>query len=1199
MDTTARAQWANQLSSLGGKNPLTHFEPSSFGQVDLSKSHPGGLAQLVTSRSSKITNLVRDGVAQGRALSAARRIKQHADRLENDFGLESVFIAAGLIRVVSDGRSLPILLWPTKLIQKSEDYDLRITEEPIINPACTTFLRERNGSFREDVLLNLVAGQSDLIPLAVLDQVSSILQTLDVEVEKTVTLGNFLPDLLLLRAQPLGETSELIETLLTTDKLEFADYQERNLCLVANADSTQQEVITRALNGESFVVETLPGCGYLQTVVNLISNLAIEGKRTLVLAPRKQTLDELIERSAGYQVPGLGIRVDNVWNDLVAAISRNEKVQPVGLAQAREALTSATTPVRDYFEALESTSNPMAISLLQAMTELAALAVLPNPPVNQARISASHLEENRAAVLDLLARAHQAKVFAFGPNDTAWFGARFESNEQIGEAIRVAKELANSGFAQASSQINEYLAKQNLTASNSVEQWALRLRLLLGIRETLDKFQPSIFDRPLHELIAATAPRKERGGLSGSQRRRFKKLAKQYLRPGASVPDLHLSLSQAQEQRDLWEQLHQTQAPPTVPLGLNEVHSAFEELLQKLDLLQKHLSPSPDFELLTRETFAGLTKRLASLANQTEILEHYMDRLPILAELESHGLRELTEELCKLNPTVNQVELEYDLAWWQSAFETIVSADPRILNYSQEKIADIEQKFEQAANEVIHQGPAEVSDRLSQVWKTAVQKYPAQADALRAQLRARRISALSAKREAGPLWDAISPAVLVSPLAVHQLSPTEAFDVVLVLDAASVGMAESVPGISRAKQVIAFGDPVIALAQDFETVAKVTSAESLPSRQSAYEFLAERLPVATISQSYRIEGQVLGNFLNQNFYDGRIEIEPNAGQLFGAHNFELVEITTSNRASTTIEGATESLDSEVAKTVELVMNHARWSPEQSLLVVTASKSHADRIQSGVQNALLGQHQLAEFFDAHGREAFEVTTMQDLTHRLADRVIFSVGFGRTPEGKVSGSLGFFDSAQAPRMLANLIISARKKFTLVSCYNASDFEGKLSQNHQLLAQLVRPTFLSDLESGHPDPLLRDLALRLEKLGLTVRLNFASRIGLAVNLGNKAAVVDPDWGLRGDSWDEKLRLRPGLLRAMGWKYIRVHALEIFSHPQDVAHRVAKELGLDVERKPEPLFEKAFEDTGRAWGDPDDSNDDRLRNERPPHWG
>jgi hypothetical protein len=105
--------------------------------------------------------------------------------------------------------------------------------------------------------------------------------------------------------------------------------------------------------------------------------------------------------------------------------------------------------------------------------------------------------------------------------------------------------------------------------------------------------------------------------------------------------------------------------------------------------------------------------------------------------------------------------------------------------------------------------------------------------------------------------------------------------------------------------------------------------------------------------------------------------------------------------------------------------------------------------------------------------------------------------------------------------------------------------------------------------------------------------------VSHGKQLAVVDPDWGLVGDSWDEKLRLRPGLLRAMGWRYLRVHVLEMFSNPQQVANRIAAELGIPVERRPEPLFEPAFEDTATAWGDPDDSNDSRLRDDKPPHWG
>jgi hypothetical protein len=186
------------------------------------------------------------------------------------------------------------------------------------------------------------------------------------------------------------------------------------------------------------------------------------------------------------------------------------------------------------------------------------------------------------------------------------------------------------------------------------------------------------------------------------------------------------------------------------------------------------------------------------------------------------------------------------------------------------------------------------------------------------------------------------------------------------------------------------------------------------------------------------------------------------------------------------------------------------------------------------------------------------------------------------------------------MVNQIVAARKRLTVVSCYNFEDFAQSLPENQRWLKDLIAPSFLSDIQSGEPDPLLMDLSKRLEKLGLSVKLNFAGRIGLAVSRGNKVAVVDADWSLVGQSWDEKLRLRPGLLRAMGWHYLRVHALELFARPQDVANRIAMDLGLDLNSRSEPLFEeRAFEDTNRAWGDPDDSNDDRLRDDKPPHWG
>jgi hypothetical protein len=227
---------------------------------------------------------------------------------------------------------------------------------------------------------------------------------------------------------------------------------------------------------------------------------------------------------------------------------------------------------------------------------------------------------------------------------------------------------------------------------------------------------------------------------------------------------------------------------------------------------------------------------------------------------------------------------------------------------------------------------------------------------------------------------------------LHELAKDEKFDLVVILDAASTAMAEALPALARAGQVIAFGDPTLALVEDFDTVARANQGHVAPKREASFAVISERFGAMSIRHSYRTEGQVLGSYLNQNFYSDRLILEPAAGQLFGSHNFEHVQITEGAIATSTIEGATESMDAEVNKVVELVLNHARWTPEQSLCVVTASATHADRVEQAVSQALKEQANLAEFFDAHGREKFQVATMSQFTHRLADRVIFSVGFG---------------------------------------------------------------------------------------------------------------------------------------------------------------------------------------------------------------
>ena len=1189
------ALWRNQLEEIGGTNPLLKFEPSSFGQVDLARAHPGGMAQLVSAKGTTLSNLVRDGVAYARVLSAARRINRKANRIANNFGTEALFVAGGLLRF--EASAMPILLWKANLIERGEDFELRLDSTPQINPAVSKLLAQHRAGYQESDLIAVASGQSDLLPVAALTLISQYLQSTEAEIEKVLVLGNFVPDLVRLQ-QLEPEIKNALASLLGEPVATLTDAPEPSL--VADADSVQREVIVRASAGDSFAVHTLPGCGYLQTVVNVLANLSLAGRRTLVIAPREQTLDELAERVSQHKLSGLVIRGNDVWADSVAAISRNEKAQSVDIEAARAALASAEQEVQGYFSSVNQEDPELNVSLLQCLEKLAALAGQPNPPTNAARIKADLLPNIRGEVSGLLGQAHEAGVFE-QVADSPWFGAVFATEAEIAHALKLTRELAGEEWRLLSYQVSKYLTDQNLRPTSSVEHWSRQLRLLLGIRETLDRFLPSIFDRPLHEMIAATAPRGERGDLSGAQRRRFRKLAKEFVRPGSAIPNLHIALVQAQQQQDLWREENTNNAPPTVPLGLADVQGKFELISSTIELLQRHLDPNPDNPLLSRMSFEELGSKLEALARETSYLDRYMERKPVIERLEAAGLGAFAKELAKIGPTREAVDQEFELTWWQSALEATVKRNPAILDFDAARIAEIESRYELSGKDLNAVGVEHLRMVLANRWRNGITKQPAAADKLRDRLRTRSLSLRDGLMSGGELWRALSPVVAISPYKIWELASSDSFDTVIVLDAASAGAAESIFALSRASQVIAFGDPIIAAPENFDTVARAGSATVGSDRPSVYELVESRFGHLSINRSYRIGGQVLGHYLNQNFYEDQLVLEPAVGQLFGEHNFEHIEITEGSRAETTIEGATESMDAEVERVAELVLSHARWHPEQSLVVVTASSVHAERIESRVAKGVAEQASLAEFFDSHGREKFECVTMSELAHRISDRVIFSLGFGRTPEGRISGTLGDFNSESAQRWMVNLIASARRRLTVVSCYNFEDFAGgSLPENQRWLKDLIAPSFLSDLRDGTPDPLLADLARRLEKHGFKVSLNFASRIGLVASMGKRAVAIDADWSLKGSNWDERLRLRPGLLRAMGWQYHRVHAFEIFAGPQDVANRIAMSLGVDLRSKVEPLFdEPAFEDRPEAWGDSDDSNDDRLRDDKPPHWG
>ncbi|MEY4434188.1 MAG: hypothetical protein RIR16_228 [Actinomycetota bacterium] len=1204
-----------EISSLGGQNSLRNFAPSSLGQIDLERSHPGGFSQFVTGKQTLLSNLVRDPLAFSRSLSAARRIKNRADRLSQNYGIDSLALIGGLATFTdaSVSEQIPILRWKLQLQRKGDDYEISLAAAPVVNPALTQKLDSLGIRLSEPELLARQLESSDLVPVTVLNYLANLTANLgNVEFRRILVISNFALEPILLEQQFAQNPNFVLDKSALSDGVfansdSFDRYSTQQTVL--SADLVQRSIIGKSLTGASFAVETLPGCGYLQTVLNLLAEQVRNGKRVLLLANREQTRAEIADRLAQTGLAGLAVRTDSAWLDLVAAISRNEKSKNIELSTVEVSLQREN--IDRYDRALFQEDPRFGVSISTAMMKLASISSGPNPPRNTARISADRLQHRElleAAMADLN-QALELGEYRFGPQDSAWFGAQFESPVEVERVVQLVKRLSAEALPRLTVVMDEFTARSNFKPAESVAQWGEYLRLFIGIRETLDRFVADVFDRPLTELIAATAPRKgvpraERPAISGGNRRRLKKLAREYLRPGMGVSDLHAALNEIDSQRMAWAQLCQSPIPPSVPLGIADAQVAYQAFLSDLEILQKHLDPEVERKELSQLTLPELARILESLAEDQSALDGFAERLLVQQRLKNAGLSSLSRELARLHvASSDEVAAEFELTWWQSVLEELIrdeGAGP-IVDFDQREQAENElglyyqRQLANSKNELLLAQAAE--------WQNSIAAHPDQAKSLKEVLRSGQATVAQIMQTTPNLAKVLAPAIISSGY-YPKLSLCGDFDLVLALDAASTTTAEQYLGLSKAPQVIAFGDPAISAPLSFDVEVRVLDAEQSSFQTSLYAEVAAKFGSIAMVRSYRTAPQALGAMVNREFYEGRINFTATAEEFLGKKNFNLELVRDHNRAKSTIEGATESLDGELVRTVELIFHHAQWQPEKSLLVASASEVHAERLRSAVAEAIKTRSAHAEFFDAHGREKFEIVSLVELSHRIADRVIFSLGYGKTSHGAVLSNFGQLSSPEGPRRIANLLVSARKEITIVSCFEPDELPaGKISQGADLLIDLLKsaagePELVVPAE---PDFLLNDLSLRLKKLGVRVATNYGN-LPLVAAYGKQAAAIFADWNLVGSDSIEKFAIEPQFVTALGWKYLRVFSFELFSDPQNVANRIAESLGLSISKQPQALFsdaDRAFEDTDVAWGDRSENNDQRLKRDKPPHWG
>ena len=194
--------------------------------------------------------------------------------------------------------------------------------------------------------------------------------------------------------------------------------------------------------------------------------------------------------------------------------------------------------------------------------------------------------------------------------------------------------------------------------------------------------------------------------------------------------------------------------------------------------------------------------------------------------------------------------------------------------------------------------------------------------------------------------------------------------------------------------------------------------------ESVLDALRPLLPTWPLAWHYRSRDERLVAFSNAHIYGGALTTFP------GVFRDDCLRHVVVNQ--TPEPGQEVSVTAEVQRVVELIFEHARTRPNESLGVIALGVKHAERIDAALRAALaLSPHgDLEGFFTEDGAEPFFVKNLERVQGDERDAIILSIGYGKHPDGRMRYQWGPLLRDGGERRLNVAATRAKHRLTLVS-------------------------------------------------------------------------------------------------------------------------------------------------------------------------
>ncbi len=1087
--------WSGQLIDLGGRNQLLYYRDLKVGTLDLGDANEVAVDGLMDGRTVTLSRLFTTDVFLER-VKRARAIRNKSREGLEERGIATCFVAIGMATWNNTRGTAtpaaPVLLREASIAAvgvAEDDFELALTGETDVNPTLLHLLNEQYMVTvnAEDLLELLEPGDFD--PAPVFDRLAKEAAAVPgFAIAQRRVLGTFsyakLPMVNDLAANMEALAAhDVIAAIAGNREAQIAlstSGSEVNLTvpdhippadefLVLDADSSQSYAVNATVAGQSLVVAGPPGTGKSQTIANLIATLVARGQSVLFVAEKRAAISAVLDRLAQVGLADLVLDMHEgagsrsaIARNLATALRAAGAVTRPDQAELHEQLVNRRDRLNAHDHALHRQREPWSVSVFQAQCALIGITELHGAAADtEVRFRSADL----SALDEVSMRALRNNLYEYASlggltltrSDSPWAGAHVVSPEQAEAALQAVTRLQSHTAPNTRRALDDVLRQTGLATPQTLAGWQNLLTLLGEVAALLTKLRPEAFTSPLPELISATASRSWRkkhahapGAVANWGSRRASRKAARGLWIGGKPRTLELNeaLAEAQRLLDVWASHTATQGPPRLPMALDDVEGRFDQLNRELAALGAYVAGT-DFRTMPEPE---LQSTLGALARDERILR----KMPRINELTTAfaraGLSPLLADLRtrRLDPTLAVAAL--DTCWYRSILDKVGFGDQVIANFQASLHDNNVSTFRKA--DTMHIGTASVRVRRAVAERliAARDAYPEQGQLVQAQA-ARKRGHLPLRQlfSAAPdVMTALKPCWAMSPLVVSQLLPGDRpyFDVVVFDEASQIVPADAIPAILRGRRVVVAGDrhqlpPTSFFSSASDGDSDVDQAVNDDGSinlalTSGYESILDVLSaglgdgrVRSLTWHYRSRDERLIAFSNAWVYDNSLTTFPGVtGKDCLSH--ELVAQQPS------IVGQEISVTAEVERVVALILEHAALRPRESLGVITMGIKHAERIEVALRERLRGRTDLEAFFDESRTEKFFAKNLERVQGDERDAIILSIGYGKTPAGRLPYRFGPLLQDGGHRRLNVAITRARSRMTLVSSFSHHDMD-----------------------------------------------------------------------------------------------------------------------------------------------------------------